>query len=290
MARSQREATEGHNKTANKLNLVGATVIIIGEKINSTRKSVKEAIANKDVAFLQKLARDQAEAGADYLDVNTGAFVEQEAELMEWLVKIVEEAVELPLALDSANPEALEAGLKVAANGKCIINSITAEQARFKKVLPLILQYDASVLALAMDDSGITKTVEERLAVARKLIEALCSQGVGPDKIFLDPLIQPVSVQSDFGLIALEVIRCVKQQFPEVKTTCGLSNVSFGLPGRAKLNRCFLTMAMAAGLDSAIVDPLDRELMDAIKTAEALLGRDSFCMNYIKAFRKAEPE
>jgi 5-methyltetrahydrofolate--homocysteine methyltransferase len=265
-------------------------MIIIGEKINSTRKSVKEAISRKDTTFLQKLARDQAEAGADYLDVNTGAFVEEETKLMEWLVQTVQEAVELPLALDSANPEALEAGLKVATNGKPIINSITAEQTRFKKVLPLVLQYDAAVLALAMDDSGITKTVEERFMVARKLIEALCAEGVAPDNIFLDPLIQPVSVQNDFGLIALEVIRRVKQQFPEVKTTCGLSNVSFGLPGRVKLNRYFLIMAMAAGLDSAILDPLDYELMDAVKTAEALLGKDRFCKNYIKAFREAKLE
>jgi 5-methyltetrahydrofolate--homocysteine methyltransferase len=263
-------------------------MIIIGEKINSTRKSVKEAISKKDTAFLQKLAQDQAQVGANYLDVNTGAFVEEEVKLMEWLVRTVEEAVELPLALDSANPAALEAGLKVAANGKPIINSITAEQTRLEKVVPLISQYDASVLALAMDDSGITKTVEERFTVARKLIETLCAKGVAPDKIFLDPLIQPVSVQNDFGLIALEVIRRVKQQFPEVNTICGLSNVSFGLPQRTKLNRYFLTMAMAAGLDSAILDPLDSELMDAIKTSEALLGKDRFCQNYIKAFREAK--
>lgn len=265
-------------------------MIIIGEKINSTRKSVKEAISKKDTAFLQKLAQDQAEAGADYLDVNTGAFVEEETKLMEWLVQTVQNVVELPLALDSANPDALEAGLKVAAGGKPIINSITAEKTRFKKVLPLVLQYDAGVLALAMDDSGITKTVEERFTVAAKLIEALCAEGVAPDKIFLDPLIQPVSVQNDFGLIALEVIRRVKQQFPDVKTTCGLSNVSFGLPGRVKLNRYFLIMAMAAGLDSAILDPLDNELMDAVKTAEALLGKDRFCKDYIKAFREAKHE
>jgi 5-methyltetrahydrofolate--homocysteine methyltransferase len=144
------------------------------------------------------------------------------------------------------------------------------------------------VLALAMDDSGITKTVDERFAVARKLIESLCAEGVAPNQIFLDPLIQPVSVQNDFGLIALEVIRRIKQQFPEVNTICGLSNVSFGLPQRTKLNRYFLTMAMAAGLDSAILDPLDRELIDAIKTAEALLGKDRFCQNYIKAFREGK--
>lgn len=264
-------------------------MIVIGEKINSTRKPIREAIAKKDAAFLQGLARDQARAGADYLDVNTGAFLEEEARLMEWLVQIIHEAVELPLALDSANPAALEAGLKVSVNnGKPIINSITAEEAKFKKVVPLVLKYDASVLALSLDDNGISKTVEDRFAVAQRLIEALCAEGVTQDRIFLDPLIQPISVQNDFGLIAIEVIRRVKQQFPEVKTTCGLSNISFGLPQRGKLNRYFLAMAIAAGLDSAILDPLDRELMGAIKASEALSGKDRFCKNYIKAFRHAQ--
>jgi 5-methyltetrahydrofolate--homocysteine methyltransferase len=263
-------------------------MIIIGEKINSTRKRVREAIAKKDKAFLQKLAVDQAEAGADYLDVNTGAFHEQEAELMEWLVQVVQEVVEVPLSLDSANPVALEAGLKLHSTGSPIINSITAEEAKFRKVVPLILQYQAPVLALSLDDSGITKTVEERFAVAQELIEALCAEGIAQNQIFLDPLIQPISVQNDFGLIAIEVIRRMKQEFPEVNTTCGLSNISFGLPQRAKLNRCFLMMAMAAGLDSAILDPLDREMMDAIRASEALLGKDRFCKNYIKAFRESK--
>ena len=260
-------------------------MIIIGEKLNSTRKSIKEAIANKDVDLLQKLAVEQSQAGADYIDVNTGAFPEQEVELMEWLVKIVQEVVDTPLSLDSANVTALEAGLKTNTKDTPLINSITAEDDKFKKVLPLLLKYQTPVLALAMDETGITKTADERFAVAKKLIEALSGAGVDEEKIFLDPLIQPVSVQNDFGRIAIEVIRRVKEHFPKVNTTCGLSNVSFGLPQRARMNRCFLVMAMAAGLDSAILDPLDKELMDGITTAEALLGKDRFCKAYIKAFR-----
>ncbi len=263
-------------------------MIIIGEKINSTRKSVREVIAKKDTALLQKLAVDQVQAGADYLDVNTGAFPDEEPKLMEWLVKLVQEAVEAPLSLDSANPAALEAGLKVSKFGKPIINSITAEKARFEKVLPLVLKFKSPVLALSLGDGGITKTVESRFAVAKRLIETLCAEGIAQEEIFLDPLIQPVSVQNDFAVVALEVIRRVRQEFPAVHITCGLSNVSFGLPQRAKLNRYFLIMAMAAGLDSAILDPLDHELMDAIKTAEALLGKDRFCRKYIKAFREAK--
>ena len=262
-------------------------MIVIGEKINSTRKSIRRAIADGDVAFLQGLAREQVRAGADYLDVNTGAFPEKEAGLMEWLVRIIQEAVDSPLVLDSASPAALESGLRAAvAKSKAIINSVTAEDRRFKEIVPLAVKYDAAVLALSLDDSGISKTAEGRFAVARGLIEALCAAGIPQDRIFLDPVVQPISVQNDFGLIAIEVIRRVKEEFPEVKTTCGLSNISFGLPERARLNRCFLSMAIAAGLDSAILDPLDCELMEVITASEALAGKDRFCKNYIRAFRR----
>ncbi|MHC4437494.1 MAG: methyltetrahydrofolate cobalamin methyltransferase [Planctomycetota bacterium] len=261
-------------------------MLVIGEKINSTRKKVKQAIAARDKAFLEKLAIDQVNAGAEYLDVNTGAFPSEEVELMEWLVKVIQEVVQVPLAIDSANPEALNAGLRLHKNGTPIINSITMEKARFGKVLPLIFEYNASVLALAMGDEGIAATAEERFEVARRLIDALCTEGVEQNRIYLDPLVQPISVQNDSGSIALSVIRRVKQEFPKINTICGLSNVSFGLPRRAKLNRAFLVMAIAAGLDSAIIDPLDHELMDVIKTSEALLGKDRFCKNYIKAFRE----
>jgi 5-methyltetrahydrofolate--homocysteine methyltransferase len=166
-----------------------------------------------------------------------------------------------------------------------ILNSITAEEDKFKTVLPLLLEYQAPVLALAMDETGITKNSDDRYAVAKNLIEDLCSAGLPQEKIFLDPLIQPVSVQNDFGLIAIEVIRRVKENFPQVNTTCGLSNISFGLPQRARLNRCFLVMAMSAGLNSAILDPMDKEMMEWITTAEALLGKDRFCKAYIKTFR-----
>ena len=260
-------------------------MIIIGEKINSTRKLVKEAIKQKDIAFLQKLAVDQVSAGADYLDVNTGAFVDEEVELMEWLVPLVQEVVDVPLSLDSPNPAALEAGLKVHKNGTPIINSITAEKAKFQKLVPLIREYQAPVLALAMGDDGITKNSTDRFAVAQKLIEDLAAQGIEHQQIYLDPLIQPIGVQSDFGVIALDVIRQVKQKYPNVNTTCGLSNVSFGLPNRLLINRCFLVMALAHGLDSAILDPLDQDMIATLKASEALLGKDHYCMKYIKAFR-----
>ena len=260
-------------------------MLIIGEKINSTRKRIKEAISARDTEYLQNLAVSQADAGADYLDVNTGAFPSEEVQLMEWLVEVVQAVVDVPLAIDSADPAALEAGLKLHRNGTPIINSITIEEAKFNTVLPLVKAYEAKVLSLAIGDEGITKTADERFDVAGRLIEALCSGGIDPNRIYLDPLIQPVSVQNDFGLIALDVIRRVKQKFPQVNTTCGLSNISFGLPKRVQFNKTFLMMAMAAGLDSAILDPLDDEIINAITISNAMLGRDCFCKKYIKAFR-----
>jgi len=261
-------------------------MLIIGEKINSTRRKVKQAIAARDKAFLQKLAIGQTNAGADYLDVNTGAFPSEEVELMEWLVQVVQEVVQVPLAIDSASPEALKAGLRLHSHGTPMINSITIEKARFENVLPLIFEHNASVLALAMGDDRISGTADERFEVARRLVDALSAKGVEQNRIYLDPMVQPISVQNDFGSIALSVIRRIKQEFPQINTTCGLSNISFGLPQRAKLNKAFLVMAIAAGLDSAIIDPLDQELMDVIKTSEALLGKDRFCKNYIKTFRE----
>ncbi len=260
-------------------------MLVIGEKINSTRKNIKEAIAQKDKSYLRDIAVKQAQAGADYLDLNTGAFPAEEIELMKWLVEVVQQAVDTPLAIDSSNPAVLEAGLELNKNGTPFINSITLEQPKFSTVLPLIKKYDAKILALAIGAEGIAKTTDGRFDHAKQLIEALCSQGIAPEKIYLDPLIQPVSVQNDFGLIALEVIQKVKEQFPDVNTICGLSNISFGLPDRKHLNKCFLVMAMVMGLDSAIVDPLDNELMGVITAAQALLGKDRFCKNYIKKFR-----
>jgi cobalamin-dependent methionine synthase I len=260
-------------------------MLIIGEKINSTRKRIKEAITQKDESYLTELAVKQAQAGADYLDLNTGAFPAEEIELMKWLTNVVQQAVDLPLAFDSANPDVLQAGLELHKNGTPLINSITLEQPKFDTLVPLIKKYDANILALSIGEEGMAKTSDGRFDHAKQLIEALCSHGIAPEKIFLDPLIQPVSVQNDFGLIALEVIQKVNAQFPDVNTVCGLSNVSFGLPDRKHLNKFFLAMAMSAGLNSAILDPLDDEIMDVITVSQALLGKDRFCKKYIKKFR-----
>ncbi|HOA54046.1 MAG: methyltetrahydrofolate cobalamin methyltransferase [Acetivibrionales bacterium] len=260
-------------------------MIIIGEKLNSTNKAAKAAIESLDAVFVHDMARKQLDAGASYIDLNAGMFVEGEPEKLEWLVKTAQEAVDAPLSIDSPNPEAIERALKITAS-KPIINSITLEKERYDSILPLVLEYGTRVIALCMDDSGMPETTEERVAIADKLITGLTAKGIDISDIFIDPMIRPVSTGSHYGTVALETIRSVRTKFPGVHITCGLSNISFGLPARKILNQAFLIAAMTCGLDSAILDPLDKRLMAYIYAAEALLGNDDFCMNYLEKYRE----
>ena len=260
-------------------------MIIIGEKINSTLKSVRPAIEAYDAASIQKLAKRQAEAGADYIDVNAGMFINDEPQRLSWLVNTVQEVVDKPLCIDTPNPTALEAGLKACSGAAPIINSITAEKERFNTVLPLALEYNAKIIALCMDDSGMPETGEERYAIAVRLIEQLTGAGMNPGSIYIDPLVRPVSTGPSYGIAALETIRRVKTEYPDVHISCGLSNVSFGLPQRKLINQVFLISAMAAGMDGAILDPLDKKLMAFIAASEAVLGIDEYCIEYLDKHR-----
>jgi 5-methyltetrahydrofolate--homocysteine methyltransferase len=260
-------------------------MLIVGERINSTRERIARAIEEKDSPFIQDEARKQAEAGADYIDVNAGAFFDKEREYLPWLVKTVQEAVARPLCLDSANPEALKSALK-AHRGKALVNSITAESARYGAVLPLLKEYDAGVIALCMDSSGIPPAAEGRFEVARKLIEGLMGEGIPSADIFVDPVVQPISVEATAGQVALQAIRWIREHHPQVHIICGLSNVSFGLPRRSLLNQTFAAMAVQAGIDAAILDPCDKTLMAHIVAAQALEGQDPYCQNYIGAYRR----
>lgn len=261
-------------------------MIVIGEKINSTIKSVKEAIETSNFKYIQELSVNQCEAGADYIDVNAGMFYEDEASKLEWLVKTVQDATDTPMALDSPNAKALEKALKVYRNGKPIINSITAEKERFNSILPLILEYNTSVIALCMDDNGMPETVDERLSISAKLIDALTGKGIMLEDIYIDPMVRPIGTGSQYGIIALETIRKLRKDYPEVHITCGLSNISYGLPARKVINQAFLISAMNSGLDCAILDPLDKKLMTFLYATEALLGKDEYCMNFLTKYRE----
>lgn len=257
---------------------------IIGEKINGTRAQVGEAIASRDAAYIASLAVRQAEAGADRIDVNAGTRPDREPDDLAWLVETVQDATEVPLCLDSANPAALQAALAVT-RVVPLINSITGERARLEGVLPLAERFGCPVIALALDDSGVPQDAAQRLGVIKRLVAAAHEAGLGDDMVYVDPLVMAVATGDHAGVVALETIAGVRAEFPAVHITAGLSNVSFGLPARRLVNRTFLTLAIAAGLDTAIADPLDRDLMAALRATELLLGRDRRCLTYTRAYR-----
>ncbi|MGI6777084.1 MAG: methyltetrahydrofolate cobalamin methyltransferase [Acetivibrionales bacterium] len=265
-------------------------MIIIGEKINSTLKAVRPAMENYDAAVIEDLAKKQYEAGATYIDVNAGMFYEDEPERLEWLVKTVQGVVDAPLAIDSPNPVALRKALQANKNGKPIINSITDEKERYDAVLPLVVEFKTGIVALCMDDTGMPETTDDRVKIAERLINKLNKEGVQLDDIHIDPMVRPIGTGSHYGVVAIETIRKVKEEFPEVHITCGLSNISFGIPARKLMNQTFLVAAMGAGMDGAILNPMDKKLMSFLYAAEALFGRDDFCMNYMMKYREGELE
>jgi cobalamin-dependent methionine synthase I len=258
-------------------------LLIIGERINTTREKVAEAVANQDAAFLVKEARLQKEAGADFIDLNVGTFGEEEGELLSWLVSLIQEEVDIPLSLDSPNPEAISSAIKFVKR-KPIINSTTGEAWRLKPTISMAKEYSASVVALVIDEKGIPEDAQGRLKIAEKLIESLSGAGIPLEDIYLDPVVLPIATGRR-GKVVLETIRLMRETFPKVHIICGLSNISFGLPLKGLLNRTFLPMAMAMGLDAVILDPLDKKLMAALAASYALLGEDRNLKGYLKAYR-----
>lgn len=260
-------------------------LLCIGEKINSSRKEIKEAIERSDKSLIQKIAREQAEAGAHYLDVNAGLFMEREPEKLRWVVETVQKAVDRPCCLDSPNPLALEAALKVH-RGQALLNSISLEKERYHSILPLVRRFGTKIVALCLDDGGMPKDAHDRFHLASLLIERLTKEGIAPDDIYVDPLVQPMATSHSLGPVILDSIEKIKTAFPEVHVICGLSNISFGLPQRRLLNHVFLVLALAKGLDAAILDPTDPGVISCLKAAQVLLGQDPFCSEYLQAFRQ----
>lgn len=261
-------------------------MLIIGELINTSRKKIHEAVEKKDAEYLKSVVKAQEEAGASYIDVNCGTFIDNEAETMNWLIDVVLEATELPLCVDSPNAAALETGLRKAVNGKSMINSITDERARWDAMLPLVKKYNTKIIALCIEDKGMPKTQEDRLRIADTLIRKLTGEGIALDDIYIDPLIKPVSAGQNYGIEVLDAVQEIMTKYPGVHTVCGLSNISYSLPARSLVNRTFLIQTMARGMDSYIVDPTNKEMRKAILTSQLLLGNDRLCRNFINAFRE----
>jgi len=258
---------------------------IIGEKINGTRKRVAQAIAERDAEFIKDVARKQAEAGSTWLDVNAGTHPDKEPGDLIWLIENIQSVVDTPLCLDSANPNALKLAIQ-AVDKTPMINSISGEPERLSGILPIVAEHGCPVIALAMDGKKIPETSEKRFEVITQIIKETRALGIPDSNLYFDPLAMTVSTNTQSAVIAFETMQCVREQYPEAHLTIGLSNISFGLPGRSFVNRYFLSLAIQAGLDSAILDPLDREIQAAIMTTDLILGRDKHCLNFIRASRK----
>lgn len=235
-------------------------MIVIGERINTSRKAIAPAVGARDEAFVQAEAKSQAAAGAHFIDVNCGTYVTEEPELLAWLVRAVQTVVDIPVCLDSPNPAALIRAL-ASHKGRALINSITAESERWQKILPLVREHHTQIIALTMDDNGMSDSAAERFKVGAWLVENLTRNGLALEDMFIDPLVRPVSTGTHYANVVYETISRLHKEFPGIHTVCGLSNVSYGLPARKLINQTFLVQAMQAGLDAAIVDPLDKRLM-----------------------------
>ncbi|MFA4916968.1 MAG: dihydropteroate synthase [Syntrophales bacterium] len=264
-------------------------MLVIGEKINASNKSVGKAIAEKDSAFLANLAKMEDEAGADFIDVNAGVGKdarENAGAIMEWLIDVVQNATSKPICIDSDDPAMIKAALGKYRGDKVMINSVNAEPDRLDPIGRLAAEHNAALVALVMQEGGIPQTVEERVSAAEIIMTHLKKLGVKEENVYFDPLVLPISVDQSQGIVTLNTIREIKSRYPDAKTTMGLSNISFGLPNRGMINRSFMLMSVAAGLDSAILDPLDAKMMSLVKISDMLSGKDQSCKQYIKAYRK----
>ncbi|MFV2031054.1 MAG: dihydropteroate synthase [Gammaproteobacteria bacterium] len=261
--------------------------VIIGERINPTgRKILAEEMKVGDYSRVESDALAQVEAGAHMLDINAGIPMADEATILADCIKLVQSLTDVPLSIDSSIVEALEAGLAVY-QGKPLVNSVTGEEERLEAVLPLIKKYRAAVVAISNDETGISEDPDVRFAVAKKIVERAADFGIAREDIVVDPLIMPVGAVDTAGIGALRLIRRLREEL-KVNTTCGASNFSFGLPDRHGLNASFLSMAIGAGMTSAITNPLHLPEMMAVKGADVVMGHDRNCVKWIKLSRQWE--
>jgi len=263
--------------------------IIIGERINPTgRKILAEEMKVGDYSRVESDALAQGAAGAQMLDVNAGIPLADEPAILAEAIQRVQAITDVPLSIDSSIVEALEAGLAVY-QGKALVNSVTGEDEVLERVLPLVARYNAAVVAISNDETGISEDPNERFAVAKKIVERAADYGIHHSNIVVDPLVMPIGAINTAGVQVMHLVRRLREEL-EVNTTCGASNVSFGLPNRNGINAAFLTPAMGAGMTSAITSPLHAEVMQAVRGGDVMMGHDPNCANWIKAYREPAAE
>ena len=262
-------------------------MLIVAERINSSRKPIAEAISSLNKDYIQNEARVQDEAGADFIDVNAGTFAGDEVEKLQWVIEVVQEITEKPLCIDSADPAVIQAMVPLV-KAPPMINSITLEADRLEGILPVAAENKAKVIALCQSADAMAETVDVKLKFAEQLVEKVSAAGIPLEDLYIDPLVYPVSINQQSAVATLEAIERIRAAFPGVHTICGLSNVSHGLPCRKLVNRSFLVAAVTRGLDSAILDPTDSALFAALKAALVVNGKDNYCMQFLSAYREGK--
>ncbi|HEY7563758.1 MAG TPA: dihydropteroate synthase [Acidimicrobiia bacterium] len=262
----------------------GRPFVLIGERINPTgRKALAEEMRGGDFSRVERDALAQVAAGAQMLDVNAGIPLADEPALLARAVELVQSLTPVPLSIDSSIVEALEAGL-AAYQGKALVNSVTGEEERLERVLPLVAKHGAAVVAISNDETGISEDPDVRFEVARRIVNRAADHGIGKEDVVVDPLVMPIGAMGTAGQQVFHLVRRLREELG-VNTTCGASNVSFGLPNRAGINAAFLTMAIGAGMTSAITNPLEAEIRQAILAADVLAGHDPHCATWIRTYR-----
>ena len=258
--------------------------VIIGERINPTgRKLLAAEMKSGDFSRVEKDAISQVNAGAHMLDVNAGIPLADEPALLAKAIKLVQAVTDVPLSIDSSIVAALESGLSVY-QGKALVNSVTGEEDRLETVLPLVAKYGAAVVAISNDETGISEDPDVRFEVARKIVNRASDYGISHEDVVVDPLVMPIGAINSAGKQIIHLVRRLRNEL-KVNTTCGASNVSFGLPNRNGINAAFLTMAIGSGMTSAITSPLHPEVMQAILGANVMMGKDPNCSNWISCYR-----
>ena len=263
--------------------------VMIGERINPTgRKMLSEEMSKGDFSRVEQDTLAQVAAGAHMLDVNAGIPLADEPKILADTIKLVQSLTDVPLSIDSSIVAALQAGLEVY-QGKALLNSVTGEEERLEAVLPLVKKYGCAVVAISNDETGISEDPDVRFAVAKKIVDRAKDYGIPSSDIVVDPLVMPIGALNSAGMQVIKLVRRLQEEL-KVNTTCGASNVSFGLPNRNGINSAFLTMAIASGLTSAITNPLHESVMQSVLGADVMMGNDPNCVRWIKRYRQPVTE
>lgn len=263
--------------------------VVIGECINPTgRKLLAAEMKAGDYSRVEADALAQVAAGAQILDVNAGIPLADEPKILADCVRLLQSVTDVPLCIDSSIVEALEAGLAVY-QGKALLNSVTGEEERLERVLPLVRKYGCAVIAISNDETGVSQDIDVRFEVARRILERARDHGIPASDVIVDPLVLPIGAINSAGRQVMQLVRRLREELG-VNTTCGASNLSFGLPNRNGLNAAFISMAIGAGVTSAIANPLHPELMQAVRAANVVMGHDPQCAAWMRHYREPPPE